>query len=90
MKKLEYSNEDAIVLGEETVFEGFFKMKRFQVQYKLFNGGLSRVVNREMFERGHAIAVLPYDPITREFVLIEQFRLGAMATWAGAQALVSD
>ncbi|MFT5541315.1 MAG: ADP-ribose pyrophosphatase [Glaciecola sp.] len=80
MKKLEYSNKDARVLGEETVFEGFFKMKRFQVQYKLFNGGLSRVVNREMFERGHAIAVLPYDPITREFVLIEQFRLGAMAT----------
>ncbi len=33
-----------------------------------------------MFERGHAVAVLPYDPVTQEFVLIEQFRLGAMAT----------
>lgn len=55
-------------------------MKRVHVQYKLFDGGLSNVVSREMFERGHAVAVLPYDPNTGEFVLIEQFRLGAMAT----------
>jgi ADP-ribose pyrophosphatase len=80
MKIKQYNNEDATVLSEETVYQGFFKMKRFKVQYKLFNGGLSRVVNREMFERGHAVAVLPYDPNTQEFVLIEQFRLGAMAT----------
>ena len=33
---------------------------------------------REIFERGHAAAVLPYNPQTDELVLIEQFRPGAM------------
>lgn len=80
MKSSRYSNEDATILHEETVFKGFFKMKRIQVQHKLFDGTLSKVLFREMFERGHAVAVLPYDPNTQEFVLIEQFRLGAMAT----------
>lgn len=80
MKTLQYRNEDAKILNEETVFKGFFEMKRIQVQHKLFNGTWSRVLSREMFERGHAVAVLPYDPNTQEFVLIEQFRLGAMAT----------
>jgi ADP-ribose pyrophosphatase len=80
MKSLQYSNEDAKILNEETVFKGFFEMKRIQVQHKLFDGTWSRVLSREMFERGHAVAVLPYDPNTQEFVLIEQFRLGAMST----------
>ena len=80
MKLLQYSNEDAKILNEETVFKGFFEMKRIQVQHKLFDGTWSRVLSREMFERGHAVAVLPYDPNTQEFVLIQQFRLGAMAT----------
>lgn len=80
MKTLQYRNEDAKILNEETVFKGFFEMKRIQVQHKLFDGTWSRVLSREMFERGHAVAVLPYDPNTQEFVLIQQFRLGAMAT----------
>lgn len=80
MKKIHYTKNDAKILSEQTVFNGFFKMKLFQVQHKLFNGEFSAVVNREIFERGHAVAVLPYDPVEQEFVLIEQFRLGAMAT----------
>ena len=80
MKELQYGNADVKILAEDTVFKGFFEMKRVQVQHKLFDGSWSRILSREMFERGHAVAVLPYDPNTREFVLIEQFRLGAMAT----------
>jgi ADP-ribose pyrophosphatase len=36
-------------------------------------------VTREIFERGHAVAVLPYDPILDRIVLIEQYRTGALA-----------
>ncbi len=35
-----------------------------------------------MFERGHAAAVLPYDPVRDRVVLIEQFRIGAAAAEA--------
>jgi ADP-ribose pyrophosphatase len=33
---------------------------------------------REVFERGHAAAVLPYDPVRDQVVLVEQFRIGAL------------
>ena len=29
-------------------------------------------------ERGDAVVVIPYDPITQELVVLEQFRMGAM------------
>ncbi len=35
-------------------------------------------IEREIFERGHASAVLPYDPATDRLLLIEQFRAGAL------------
>ena len=39
-------------------------------------------MSREVFERGHAVVVLPYDPKRDEVVLIEQFRPGAYAALA--------
>ena len=35
------------------------------------------MLTRELLDRGHAVAVLPYDPVRDEVVLIEQFRIGA-------------
>lgn len=45
--------------------------------HDLFDGGESPVLRRELLDRGHAVAVLPYDPVRDELVLIEQFRIGA-------------
>jgi len=39
-------------------------------------------MSREVFERGHAVCVLPYDPDRDEVVFIEQFRPGAYAALA--------
>ena len=36
-------------------------------------------MEREVFERGHAVAVLLYDPVQDCLVFIEQFRVGALA-----------
>lgn len=35
-------------------------------------------VTRELFERGSAVGVLPYDPVTDQILLVEQFRIGAL------------
>ena len=40
---------------------------------------MSGEIVREVMERGHAVGVLPYDPVREEVVLIEQFRIGALA-----------
>jgi len=66
------------ILSRNTVYKGFFKIEKFRLRHALFNGGMSKQMSRELFERGHAVAVLPYDPIRDELVLIEQFRIGAL------------
>lgn len=43
------------------------------------DGTMSPQIRREMFERGHAAAVLPYDRVRDEVLLIEQFRPGPLA-----------
>ncbi|WP_018982881.1 ADP-ribose diphosphatase [Salinimonas chungwhensis] len=75
-----FTSDDVKVSGTRPLYEGFFKTTQYEFTHKLFNGGWSGPVKREVFERGHAVAVLPYDPHTNEFVLIEQFRIGALAT----------
>ena len=62
-------------------------MERFRLRHTLFAGGWSPVVERELFERGHAAALLPYDPVRDEVVLIEQFRIGALEAPGGAWLL---
>ncbi|EGQ8076241.1 ADP-ribose diphosphatase [Vibrio vulnificus] len=73
-----FTPEDVEVLSKEPLFQGFFKMIKYRFRHKLFAGGWSNVIEREMFERGHAVAMLPYDPIRDEVVLIEQIRVGAL------------
>ncbi len=66
------------ILKRETGFDGFFKLYKYSIQHELFSGGWSRTIEREILHRGHAVAVLPYDPVSDTTLLIEQFRPGAM------------
>ncbi|PSU22502.1 ADP-ribose diphosphatase [Photobacterium phosphoreum] len=74
-----FNRQDVEILSTKTVYDGFFKMVKYRLRHKLFAGGWSGEFERELFERGHAAAVLPYDPVLDRVVLIEQFRVGAMA-----------
>lgn len=58
-------------------YQGFFKLTEIKLQHDLYAGGQSPVLARELIDRGQAVAVLPYDPVRDELVLIEQFRIGA-------------
>lgn len=52
-------------------------MIEYRFKHRLFEGGWSKEIVREVFERGHAGAILPYDPQTDNVVLIEQIRFPA-------------
>ncbi|MDX1610291.1 MAG: NUDIX domain-containing protein [Halofilum sp. (in: g-proteobacteria)] len=67
------------ILEHDTAYQGFFRIDRYRLQHTLFEGGWSDAVTREVFERGHAVAVLPYDPARDQVLLVEQFRIGALA-----------
>ena len=77
-----FGADDVEIIDKTTVFQGFFRLDRYNLRHKLFNGGWSEPMQREIFERGHAVVVLPYNAQTDELVLIEQFRLGAMPSSA--------
>lgn len=66
------------ILDQTVCYDGFFRIERYRLRHRLFNGDWSRELVREVFERGHAAAVLPYDPVLDRVVLIEQFRIGAL------------
>ncbi|MCG7757583.1 MAG: ADP-ribose diphosphatase [Nitrosomonas sp.] len=74
---------DVEILEKMICFEGFFRIEKYRLRHRLFNGGWSRPLSRELFERGHAAAVLPYDPIRDAVILIEQFRVGALTAPGG-------
>lgn len=66
------------ILQSTRNYDGHFKVDELVVQHELFAGGMSEKLVRERVTRKNAVAVLPYDPIRDELVLIEQFRVGAL------------
>ena len=74
-----YTLDDVKVHSKERTYKGFFAIDQYKVSYKTFAGGETKVLTREIFERDqNAVAILPYDPLTDEVLLIEQFRPGAL------------
>jgi len=67
------------VINKELVYSGFFRLEKYLLRHSLYAGGWSEQISRELFVRGSCVAVLLYDPITDQVVLIEQFRIGAIA-----------
>ncbi len=71
------------LLANETLYRGFFSLQRYRLRFEHFDGSWSEPIEREIFERGHAVAVLPFDADRGEVVLIEQFRPGALDAPSG-------
>ncbi len=76
--ELKFGARDVRLLDDQTVWSGHYSMRRITLQHRRFAGGWSDPIVREVFERGDAVAVLPYDPVTDSLVMIEQFRPGAI------------
>ena len=75
-----FSQSDVIVHNKKHRYQGFFNLDEYKVSHLLYNGGSSNVLTREVFERGDAVVLIPYDAKKDRLVLIEQFRPGALRT----------
>ncbi len=72
------NRDDVEIIERDTAWRGYFRIDRLRLRHRLFAGGWAEPITREVFERGHAAALLPWDPVRDEVVLIEQFRIGAL------------
>ena len=84
MKKVEkfrpqFSRKDVEIVSCSSKYQGFFKLVELKLKHRLFAGGWSNVFTRELFVRREAVVLLPYDPLTDQVVIQQQFRIGALA-----------
>lgn len=76
-----FTTDDVEVIEKIREFDGYFKIDRYRLRHRKHEGGWTDEIQREIFERGHAVAVLMYDPKLDKLVFIEQFRAGAYAAF---------
>jgi len=72
-----------------TGYAGFFKISVTTLRHRRFDGTMGPELTREVFQRGDAVAVLPYDPVADRVLLIRQFLPGAWAAGRPARPLMA-
>ncbi|OUS31984.1 ADP-ribose pyrophosphatase [Thalassotalea sp. 42_200_T64] len=76
----QFTHSDFTVAARDIKYQGFFRVDQYHLKHKLFNGDWGQLISREIFERGDAVVLIPYDPVNNTLILIEQFRPGAIRT----------
>lgn len=71
------------VIERASRYRGFFSLDAVTLRHRLFAGGWSQTLTRELLVRKPAVGVLLYDPEHALVGLVEQFRIGALAEPAG-------
>jgi ADP-ribose pyrophosphatase len=69
---------DVIVDSTETVWKRYTQLDVVRFRHRRFDGRMSAPRTWEVWLRGHAVGVLPYDPAADKLVMIEQFRYPAL------------
>lgn len=77
------TSRDVKVEKREVVYKGFFAIEKLQLRHRLFQGGWSEPLTRELFVRGTAVAAVLYDPVHQLIGLVEQFRVGVLERESG-------
>lgn len=70
---------DVDVLSNQEVWSGRYPLQLVKFRQRRFDGAMSKERTWELWRRGRAAAALPYDPVRDQVVLMEQFRLPALA-----------
>lgn len=68
---------DTTILRVTPLHAGFLKVNRYEIEVERHEGGFRRLT-WEVMERGHAVAVLGYDPARDAVVLVNEIRPGVL------------
>lgn len=75
---IHFGQEDVEIIESKVVYHGFYRVRESRLRHRLFAGGWSETISREIMDRGHAVVVLPYDPLRDTILMLTQFRVGAI------------
>ena len=67
------------IINKKNIYKGFFEMNEYELIHKKHDGNWSDKIKREVFGGAHVASLLPYDPIKKEIILIQQFRAGILS-----------
>ncbi|OEY94494.1 hypothetical protein BJI46_03400 [Acinetobacter qingfengensis] len=77
--KLQFKQEDVEIIRTQTRYKGFVQVEVLNLKHRLFaSKQFGPEISREIVRRRQAAGVFVYDPYLEKFLLIEQFRAGAL------------
>jgi ADP-ribose pyrophosphatase len=69
------------IINKKNLYSGFFSLNKYEFIHKKHDGEWTDKIEREIFEGVHVSSLLPYDPIKKEIILIQQFRAGTLSRY---------
>lgn len=78
LQKATFSKKDCKTLSQQMIYSSFVKVEKLHIQHKAFNQSQFVNIQRENIIRPAAAGALLYNHHQQKFLLIEQFRVGAM------------
>lgn len=67
----------AKIVSQKRVYDGFFKLEECEIEMDKHDGG-KQTITRVVLERGHAVAIMGYDPVKDKVLLTSEMRPGPL------------
>ena len=71
-------NKNWKIFKKKILYDGFYKYNEISFKHKKHNGKWTDLLTHEIFGGAHVASVLPYDPIKKKIILVNQFRPGVL------------
>jgi len=69
------------IINKKNLYSGFFNLNKYEFIHEKHDGDWTDKVEREIFSGAHVSTLLPYDPIKKEIILLQQFRAGTLSRY---------
>src|SRR5258708_2758147 len=73
------AHPDVVIESDQRAWSARCAVDGISSGHRRFDGTMSGARTWELWRRGRAVAMVPYDPVSDSVVLIEQFRFPALA-----------
>ncbi len=69
------------IINKKNLYSGFFSLNKYEFTHEKHGGNWTDKVEREIFSGAHVSTLLPYDPLKKEIILLQQFRAGVLSRY---------